>query len=329
MLKKFYKYLENFTLARIKFELAAIDAIKFNDFTGSALRGIFGRALKLIACGDINNDCQSCIHAETCCYQYSFETKRVLNSEIMKKYPNVPHPFVIIPPTGNTIIKPNDLFKLEMVLIGNGINYISHYIQAIIKMGELGIGSKFSKFLLEKAYSISYGGRQKNIYSYGSEDLSHGIYMINFKEKIINESAKIQKFENLKINYITPTRIQYNESIAQKIDFHILVRNTLRRLTHLNYFHINNETPDNINFKDIISDSESIKTINFNFKQFNVTRFSSRQDRKHDFNGITGAATYRGEKLYEFYPLIKLCEYVNVGKSTSFGMGSIALEHVQ
>lgn len=329
MLKKFYKYLENFTIAHIRFELAAIDTIKLNDFTGSALRGIFGRALKLVACGDIDNDCESCIHSETCCYQYSFETKRILNSEIMKKYPNVPHPFIIIPPSGNLIIKPNEPFKLEMVLIGNGINYIEHYIQAVIKMGELGLGANHGKFLLENAYSISYGGRKKNIYSAGVEDLSSGIYMINFKEKIINESAKILQFKNLKINYLTPARIQYNEGIARKIDFHILVRNILRRLTHLNYFHINNETPNNIDFNDIIKNSENIKTINSNFRQFNVTRFSSRQDRKHDFNGIIGDATYQGDKLHEFYPLIKLCEYINIGKSTSFGMGSIEIKQMQ
>ncbi len=42
------------------------------------------------------------------------------------------------------------------------------------------------------------------------------------------------------------------------------------------------------------------------------------------FGGIVGKAIYKGD-LTPFYPLLKYCEEVHLGKQTAFGLGKIAV----
>ncbi|RLB08587.1 MAG: CRISPR-associated protein Cas6, partial [Deltaproteobacteria bacterium] len=54
-------------------------------------------------------------------------------------------------------------------------------------------------------------------------------------------------------------------------------------------------------------------------------RYSNRQESKMFMGGIIGSITYEGE-LDEFYPLLKFCQEVHIGKATSFGLGKIKMD---
>ncbi len=55
-------------------------------------------------------------------------------------------------------------------------------------------------------------------------------------------------------------------------------------------------------------------------------RYSNRQKKHMLMGGIVGQATYRGD-LDEFLPLLVLGSWINIGKGTSFGLGSYTLLH--
>ena len=65
-------------------------------FKGSTLRGAFGHALKTVACALRQQDCETCLLAQTCAYALIFATERLSGSHVTAR----PHPYIINPPAG-------------------------------------------------------------------------------------------------------------------------------------------------------------------------------------------------------------------------------------
>lgn len=104
-----------FSYLKTKFVLKAKDEIFLPPFSGATFRGGFGNALKRVCCALKKNDCVSCILNQKCVYSYIFET--IPNqSQIMKKYRSVPHPFVIetIFPKKN-VLKKDENFSFNLI----------------------------------------------------------------------------------------------------------------------------------------------------------------------------------------------------------------------
>jgi len=324
--------LANFTVAKLNFELGAISDIRLNEFSGSSIRGVMGRGLKLSCChfGDIDQDCRKCLASNDCCYRYVFETPVEQGAEIMKKYTMAPHPFVMVLPdeSPGTVAANGDL-SFGLTLVGRAINYVDKYIECVERMGKIGFGAFEPKgrFILKNVTSTNYCGRKKFIYREGAEAGSLKPYLINFNRDILEKTGSLRSAQGrgrVKVSFKTPVRIQFEENIARNIDFHMIIRNLLRRVFHLNYFHIDGEKAD-IDFNHLIEAAGEIKTVASGLKPFMVTRYSSRQKRSHEFRGVTGEAVYEGDNIEMFMPLLKLGEYVNVGKTTAFGMGRYEL----
>ena len=54
-------------------------------------------------------------------------------------------------------------------------------------------------------------------------------------------------------------------------------------------------------------------------------RYSARQKRKIPMNGFQGTLTYEGD-YGSFLPLLKVGEYIHLGKDTIFGYGRYTME---
>jgi len=120
------------------------------------------------------------------------------------------------------------------------------------------------------------------------------------------------------ISLLTPMRLRFDSRITDKIEFHVLIRNLLRRISSLSYFHCNEKFQ--VDFKDLIEKAGAVKMIKSDTHWFDWKRYSTRQEEWMSLGGVTGTVSYDGN-LTEFMPLLKLGEYVHVGKGTSFGLG--------
>lgn len=319
-------YLNRFKFIKLSMNLIAIDPIRLPVFKGSSIRGVFGHAFKKIFCTIGQNvlKCNDCPKNSSCYYSYVFETPVLKNSDIMKKYTNAPHPFVIVPPiTDKCSYAKGETFNFEIVLIGNAIEYLSCFVNIFNEMGISGIGKGNGRFFIESINSIDEKNNNKKIFDGRNYKFIDEPYIIDFSK--IETPGKNGGVDRIKVKYITPTSIKFEEKITRKIEFHHLVRNLLRKFSHLYYFHVDKKVV-NMDFNGYIEKALKVKTDWSDLQFSTVTRFSNRQLQKMDIEGIVGEAEYKGD-LKDFMKLLKLGEYTNAGKGTSFGLGKYSVEY--
>ena len=113
-------------------------------------------------------------------------------------------------------------------------------------------------------------------------------------------------------------RLRYEGKITDNLEFHVLIRNLLRRISSLMYFHCG-ESLD-CDFKVLIENATEVKIQSSELRWHDWERYSARQNQRMTLGGLVGKITYSGN-FNEFMPFIKLGEYVHVGKGTTFGLG--------
>ncbi len=106
--------------------------------------------------------------------------------------------------------------------------------------------------------------------------------------------------------------------LSPTLEFHILFRNLLRRISLLSYFHCREEL--NLDFKGLIEEAKGVKVRQEKLSWFDWERYSNRQETKMMMGGFIGSIAFEGD-LEPFLPFLLLGEYIHVGKGTSFGLG--------
>ncbi len=115
------------------------------------------------------------------------------------------------------------------------------------------------------------------------------------------------------------TRLYYNERLVFDLEFHILVRQLLLRISLLSYFHCGIEA-SMLDFKGLINKAQEVKATDRNLRWYDWERYSGRQETRINMGGFVGRIVFTGD-LTPFWPYLLLGEYVHVGKGSSFGLG--------
>lgn len=330
--------LDHIKFTKLIFILKAVDNIILPEYKGAVFRGGFGYTFKRIVCVQRGNkDCKGCLLEKTCVYSYIFETPLPEDSEVLRLNKNVPHPFVLEPPQDNRrFIKKQDLFQFNISLIGKAIDYLPYIIFTFIELGKSGIGTKPTnldttdktrkrsvrgQYNLMNVQSLDINGKTQSIYNNEQQTVENNYHILQGAD--LNHIKDNDKNRNqINVNFITPCRIKFNDKISNNIGFHLIIRNLLRRLSSISYFHCNKELE--CDYQAIIEESKEIKTTNSNLKWYEWDRFSTRQNQKMNLGGLLGNVTFQGD-LTPFLQLLRLGEYLHVGKNTSFGLGRYVL----
>uniref|UniRef100_A0A7C6A8Q7 CRISPR system precrRNA processing endoribonuclease RAMP protein Cas6 n=1 Tax=candidate division WOR-3 bacterium TaxID=2052148 RepID=A0A7C6A8Q7_UNCW3 len=301
-------------IAEFAIKLIAKDKLSLPPYKGSAIRGAFGYAFRKVSCPFPKKDCQECLLKEKCVYAFVFETPRPTTALVMRKYEKIPHPFLIEPPLATkTEYNPGDSLSFNLILFGKAIDFLPYFIYSFELMAEKGLGKGRGRLVVQsvnQGRNIIYDGVTKNL-----------------KGKTKEQELKIQQprksVKQIRLEFLTPLRIIYQGRLAQSLDFHILVRNLLRRIGLLSYFH--SDQPFKIDFANLINQAMKVKTQMASFKTLDWVRYSSRQERLIKMDGIVGEVTYQGD-LTQFIPYLEIGEKVHLGKGTTFGLGKFAFK---
>jgi hypothetical protein len=290
-------------------------------YTGSMFRGAFGSALKQAVCVTRTYDCPPCLLRNRCLYPYVFETPPPADSRVMRKYTAAPHPFVFEPPSGGSIAPAAEPLALGMTLFGKAIGHLAHFIFALEKLGQRGLGGRRVRCALLSVDGW-LEGRQWVLYSREdrtprSADAFEKSMILPLRpaEALREKSSP----ERMTIELLTPLRIVYESRLASELPFQVLVRSLLRRIGHLSYFHCGGD-PSRVGFREWIDLASSVETVDHDLKWFDWERYSSRQQTTMRMGGLLGKVTFEGN-LAPFHPVLEAGQVVHAGKGTSFGLG--------
>ena len=304
----------NLMFCKYRFEFEAKDDISFVEFNGSAWRGLFGHALRKTVCVTGMPNCDKCLIASNCAYAYIFETSPGAGADRMTKYTAVPHPFVIKNPSQQLVSK-GEFFHLDLTLIGKANQYLAYILQTFIKAGKIGIKKDRGKFL---ALTLSQFVNNQWVQIWTESDSS-----INLQK---NELQVIPDMpDEVRINFVTPIKIVQKGKLvtAEKFQFSHLFHSLSRRISMLAYFHDNVDF--NLYFSALLQQADSVKTLDKSMQPVKWKRYSSRQNKLMEVNGIKGSFTVKLTNYKQLWPFIWLGSQVHAGKLTSIPLPSSSL----
>lgn len=310
--------------ARLQMTYECLEPVKLPPYKGSALRGAFGHALKRVSCALRRQSCGECLLKHTCVYAYVFETPPPPDSEMLRLYPSVPHPFVLRPPADTkTHYDRGEILTGELILIGRAIPYLPYFVTALQLLGEQGLGHGRGKLALTEVREMN---RSANAFE--SLYLPTSATLKSPKQSARHEMEEaIRKSDtspaNLMIQLITPLRIKFAEKFVERVEFHHLIRNLLRRLASLAYFHCETDT-EGFDFRGIIREAEKIGVSERNLRWQDWERYSSRQQRQMLLGGVIGTISFASVPA-SFLSLLFVGEQLHVGKAASFGLGQFQI----
>lgn len=309
--------LSHFRFAPFQFSLRVLNNIHLPAYKGSTLRGGFGNAFKKVVCISKGRICTSCLLKGKCVYSYIFETPPPSNTSKMKKYPFAPHPFVITPPLEEKrTYQEGEILCFELILIGKAIDFLPYFIYTFDELGRRGIGKGRGKYSLERVrQELKEKDRKKEIL-YSDKDK---VLKNNFNVLTIDDLSPFNiNTLTLNLRFITPTRLKFDGRLSPKLEFHILLRNLLRRISLLSYFHCGYELA--LDFKGLIEKATKVKIQKDHLSWVDWERYSTRQDAKMKMGGFVGSISFYGD-FDPFIPFLLLGEQIHVGKGTSLGLG--------
>ncbi|MEM2983033.1 MAG: CRISPR system precrRNA processing endoribonuclease RAMP protein Cas6 [Candidatus Bathyarchaeia archaeon] len=188
----------------------------------------------------------------------------------------------------------------------------------------MGLGKGRGRFFLKgvKAHVNTFSIRSLSDKAEGTIPVYEGS-----SKRILNADIKMNwedlleasgKRDRIQLDFISPARIKYEGHYVLELEFHILLRSLLRRISTLSYFHCGGAL--DLNFRWLGERSKAVVTKNRELRWNDWERYSGRQETRMKMGGFVGSITFAGE-MEPFWPFVLLGEVIHVGKGASFGLG--------
>jgi len=308
----------NLPIGRYRLLCQAEDDIQLPEYSGSAWRGLFGHALKQAVCVTREPKCDACLLYRNCVYSYVFETPPPDNTEIMRKYPAAPHPYVLRPdPNQATSVKKGDSLSVYLTLIGKANQHLPYLLHSFEKAGERGLGASQGRF---KVCSLL---QQKS--DDWAEVYKQGESLQSF-DPVPNAIPKCPQGQvMLRFNTPLRLRLQNREVTSKTFTFYALFSVLMRRISMLHAFHTDQSLA--LDFKALSSAAREVGLLDNTLRWHDWARYSSRQSSLVKMGGLVGEITLEGAILEPFWELLWLGQFVQVGKGTVMGLGHYTISH--
>ena len=316
--------LQNFRFACYRFSYTVGEPLKMPQYKGNLFRARFGYILRHITCVSTTQECDTrCQFPERCIYSKCFETPVPADAPILRGQPYAPHPFILEPPcTGKLDYAPDDTFTCTLTLIGDAIDLLPWMVFTFDQIGKRRVGNqgKRGQCQLNKVESLSARGdhQTQTIYTAETEMLTDEGLILRLGD-VMDGAPHVT--DEIELEFLTPTSIKVNGKWTSELTFEHLIRNLLRRIRFLSYFHCGEDL--DVDALGLIESSRSVKHES-HLQWFRQDRWSRRTEKPIPMGGFVGNVRFEGE-LELFLPFIFLGEYLHIGHHTAFGHGQYRL----
>ena len=317
--------LQNFRFARYRFTYTVEEPLKMPRNKGNVFRGRFGYTLRHITCVGTTQACEArCQFPERCVYSRCFETPVPDDSRILRGQPFAPHPFVLEPPyTEKLDYAPRDTFTCNLTLIGDAINLLPWMVFTFDQIGKrrIGLRGKRGQCQLNKVESLPAHGSDETetIYTAETEMLTDDGLILGLSDVM---PAAPHSSSEIELAFLTPTSIKVNGKWTGELTFEYLIRNLLRRIRFLSYFHCGEDL--DVDASALIKAADSV-THRRRLRWLRKDRYSYRAEKSVPMGGFIGKVRFMGV-LEPFLPFIYLGEYLHIGHHTAFGFGQYRID---
>ncbi len=307
------------TLGHFRLSFRSKETINLPQYVGSAWRGLFGHSLKQAVCVTRMANCKACLLYHGCPYSYVFETPPPVDTERMRKYTALPHPFIIFPlPAENRTLEADSVMQIELVVCGRALQYLPYMVYAFQLAGGKGIGRERGTFELHRVeQNIS------NVLPESWEPIMYADSPMQSTHGFVSSPPPCP--DEVLVTFDTPMRVKRDGHLvgAEEFEFHDLFRSLLRRIAMLIYFHENREL--DVNFAELISMAKRLTVSKKNLQWLDWTRYSSRQNTSMQMGGLVGSFSLHQQDLQAFWPFLWLGQWTHAGKGASMGLGHYRL----
>jgi hypothetical protein len=318
--------MENFTAHHLLFTLRVVTPIQLNAHKGSSIRGALFHALRHQFC--FNREARSCaecpLHA-TCPVAFLVAT---LDDEGPRGR-EVPRPYTIEPPLEPTIrYEPDEGLSFGLTLFTQALNLFPYVILAVHGLEQGGLGRKVAEngwrrgtFTLQEITALNpLTGERQTVLQRGDElvevpdvPVTHAQVMAAAEEK-----PSIRD-RNLKMEFLTPTRLIDEGQLVSQLRFRPLLQRLLERLVALAGTFC--DTPFDGELKyNLVGQAEAVETVADETRWVDLESYSTRRRGRTHIGGLVGRATFRGD-LAPFLPWLIWGQFTHVGKNAVKGDG--------
>ena len=238
---------------------------------------------------------------------------------MLRGQPFAPHPLILQPPrTGQLDYAPGETFTCNITLIGEAINLLPWIVLTFLEIGKrrIGLRDKRGQCQLDKVESLPVhdSHQPQTIYTAETEMLTDDGLILGLADVM---PAAPHATDTIELEFITPTSIKVDGKWTSELTFEHLIRNLLRRIRFLSYFHCGEDLE--VDAPALIKATDAV-THHLRLTWLRKDRYSYRTEKYVPMGGFIGKVRFEG-KLEPFLPFIYLGEYLHIGHHTAFGFG--------
>jgi len=283
------------------------------DKLGNTLRGAFGMAFKRLSCVK-SGGCEGYCTGE-CLYGQVFEPK-ITNGPGPSGLVDPPRPFVFVPMPHASVYKAGDFLDFSINIFGEMTRYYPQFIEVFRILEVEGLGAHRSRFRIKLVLGDCGDGRTHTVYS--QSNAINSIPEIGVYRPRIT-SVHEQRF---RFDFLMPAQIKANGRTVREPSFGDIFRRLRDRISAIMLFYENSNFE--ARFQQLGALADGVTTTAKNWTWHENARVSSRTKLSQNLSGVKGWAEFdtgTPENLNAFLPWLELGQYVNVGKTSTWGMG--------
>lgn len=280
-----------------------------------ALRSVLGKWLREMHCVCRGDRCLDCPFKKTCAFAFIFETPIEKDSESLQGRDRAGHPFRIIA-HGQPGQKAENLsFRIQ--LIGNGLDYIPHVVFAFREAGKAGLFRQRARYrissITSKCQEIFTGDRIRTA-------------SIAYQDVTVDDSLTIPEARSLEIKCNTPLRFKTRGNYSSDFQAEDFFEACARRVRMLVEFYggIDGSTGVDTSIAGPLP-RWNVELRDKDLRWVEYVHWSARQKTRMMLGGYVGGFSIKGTAPAYYWQVLRVCDALGAGKSTSFGFGDISI----
>ncbi len=299
------------SLLQLTITIQAQQAIEWPHYSGSTLRGAFGRALRHAACITRKPDCKGCPLRKNCTYGVVFDPEAPVNRIHPSFQDGLPLYWLEPPSLGAAKLKPGQTISFKLVLMAAATKeagFIENILKAAVEAELIDKGC-FKLVQIQKQASEVPLIDGQLLYPDATNDAAGGTVVLRFQ---------------------TPLRLQVAGKpifTPSALSAELLFRAMIRR--YLQWCQVSGLGA--VNFQGLQLAAKACEADTSNLHWHDISRHSGQQNRTIPLGGLIGQLVLRGPRtaLQALYPLLSFGQTLHIGKEVMVGLGQYQLGAIE